>query len=169
MEASAKPCAVLADMVVDKTTWGRASRPRQIEWQSVIDDLISIATFSVGDAVFSGLQQKLHGQLCILPEAVVLTLTDGTGREAGRLVLGKPVLLPMVRDYLRLLSDIESSCRSVSSSHLEALDIARRLAHDDAADLLLRSFSGVQPDKETARQLFSLLVLLTQGTSRLLS
>jgi uncharacterized protein (UPF0262 family) len=169
MEPLAKQPAVLRDIMVDEVTWRYATRPRRAEWQAAIEELVARAAFAVeGQAPQTG-QCGLHGQVVVEPGAIAVTLRDDAGAEVGRLQLDRPVIAPVLREYLRILRAIEGSELSETSPHFEALDIARRLIHDDAAQLVQRSFSGARPDQETARQLFSLMVLLTHDTSRLAS
>ena len=169
MEAEAKHPAVLRDIIVDDVTWRCATRPRRAEWQTAIDELISSAAFALEGETQKSPERALHGQVSVEPGSIAMTLRDEAGAEVGRLLLERPVIGPVLREYLRILRAIEGSSLSETSPHFEALDIARRLIHDDAAQLVQRYFSGAHPDQETARQLFSLLVLLTHDTSRLAS
>lgn len=161
--------AVLRDIIVDEVTWRCATRPRRAEWLLAIEELIASAAFAIESKESESSSAALHGQVSVEPGAIAVTLRDDDGAEVGRLQLDRPVIAPVLREYLRILRAIEGSGLSETSPHFEALDIARRLIHDDAAQLVQRYFSGVHPDQETARQLFSLMVLLTHDTSRLAS
>ena len=169
MQPLAKQPAVLRDIIVDEVTWRYATRPRRAEWQAAIEELVAHAAFAVEGTPVESAATALHGQVVVEPSAIAVTLRDDAGAEVGRLQLDRPVIAPVLREYLRILQAIEGSGLSETSPHFEALDIARRLVHDDAAQLVQRYFSGVHPDQETARQLFSLMVLLTHDTSRLAS
>ncbi len=161
--------AVLRDIIVDEVTWRCATRPRRAEWLMAIEELIASAAFAIDSKESDSHAAALHGKVSVEPSAIAVTLRTDDGTEVGRLQLDRPVIGPVLREYLRILRAIEGSGLSETSPHFEALDIARRLIHDDAAQLVQRYFSGVHPDQETARQLFSLMVLLTHDTSRLAS
>jgi uncharacterized protein (UPF0262 family) len=166
MESMSKQPAVLCDIIVDDVTWRCATRPRRAEWLMAIEELVASAAFAIDRKDSSETASSLHGRVSVEPGSIAVTLRDDAGTEVGRLQLDRPVIGPVLREYLRILKAIEGSGLSETSPHFEALDIARRLIHDDAAGLVQRYFSGVHPDQETARQLFSLMVMLTHDMSR---
>ncbi|HMU41006.1 MAG TPA: UPF0262 family protein [Pseudomonadota bacterium] len=169
MDAQVKSPAVLADMVVDDLTWRCATRLRRSDWKTAIDELVSTASFALEKPTLDPAERELHGEVSILPNAILVTLVNRLGTRVGTLRLERPTIAPVLREYVRILRSIETCCVAETSPHFEALDIARRLVHDDAAEMLEGSFSGVHPDRETARRLFSLLVLLTHDTTKFLS
>jgi uncharacterized protein (UPF0262 family) len=54
-----------------------------------------------------------------------------------------------------------------ASPKLEALDIAKRLVHDEAGETMRALLRTVRPDHATARRLFTLIVTLLYDTTRL--
>ena len=78
-------------------------------------------------------------------------------------------LAPLLREYVQKLSAFDAGVDGLGSdaAQFEAMDIARRLIHDDAAELVQRSCVGARPDHKTARRLFTLLVLLMHDPEKL--
>jgi uncharacterized protein (UPF0262 family) len=56
---------------------------------------------------------------------------------------------------------------SANSPRLEALDIAKRITHDEAGETVLTLLGALKPDHGTARRFFTLLVTLLYDTTRL--
>ena len=56
---------------------------------------------------------------------------------------------------------------SPNSPRLEALDIAKRITHDEAGEAVLGLLGPLAPDHATARRFFTLLVTLLYDTTRL--
>ena len=54
-----------------------------------------------------------------------------------------------------------------NSPRLEALDIAKRIIHDEAAETLQARCRLLRPSHPTARRLFTLLVTLRHDTANL--
>ena len=72
-----------------------------------------------------------------------------------------------VAEYLGICRQIMALEQASSSPRLEALDMAKKLAHDDAARALAGLLAGVAPDHPTSRRLFTLLLTLHVDTTRL--
>jgi uncharacterized protein (UPF0262 family) len=169
--------ALLKDVRIDEATWRCANEPRHAEWRQAIAELVEDGTFTLDpDGKQPGRQDgarpiALRGRVALAPDAVKLSLFDGRDDEVGRMELQRPVLAPLLREYTQLVTSLESALGDGTGSlgdpapRVEAIDIARRLLHDDAAELLRRSCVGARPDHKTARRLFTLLVLLTHDTT----
>ena len=164
MEALPRQKAVLSDVLIDDVTWRCATRSRRAEWLQAIAELLQDSDFS---AESTTPQVSLRGYVLIEAQRIHLAYHDPQGHELGHLQLKRPQIAPVFREYLKILQNLGSSELPEYSPQFEALDIARRLVHDDAAELLQRESAGVYPSHKTARLLFTLLLLLTHDTTKM--
>lgn len=153
--------APLQSVLIDDVTWGCATRLRRAEWVGAINDLVEDARFQVADAA------ALRGYVTVHKDSIELLLHDPAGRVVEQVAWGQMLLRPLFKEYMSIVQDMVRGTRGVNSPQLEALDIAKRLTHDDAAETLQRAFRVAAPDHQTARRLFTLLVVLTHDTTRL--
>lgn len=156
----------LVDLFVDDVTWGCATRARRADWLQAIADLQEDSQLEVGFA-HPPAPQSLRAYITVGANAIRVAFHDDRGDERGRIELSRGVIAPIFREYMSLLQAISTLGETAYSPQVEALDIARRLMHNDAADLVIRHADGVIPDHRTARRLFTLFVLLTHDTTKL--
>lgn len=154
--------AALTDVLVDDVTWRCATRARRAEWTLAISELVEEAVLRTSAAV-----DALRAYFLIESSAVSVSFVDARGVEVGRLAVNRLTIAPVFREYMKILRSLSQGDLAEVSPHYEALDIARRLVHDDAAELLQRHSDAVYPDQPTARRMFTLLVLLTHDTTKL--
>ena len=162
MQQAAPNRAALTDVLIDDVTWRCATRPRRAEWQLAISELVEEAVVETADDVHT-----LRAQVLVESAAISVVFVDRRGAEIGRLAVTRLTIAPVFREYMKILRTLSQGDLAEVSPHFEALDIARRLVHDDAAELLQRHSDSVQLDRRTARRLFTLLVLLTHDTTKL--
>jgi uncharacterized protein (UPF0262 family) len=151
----------LADVRIDEALWSAASAERRAEWQQVVRDLLHEHRVDGGDGPLR-LTIRLDGGDTILEAH---PLADG----APSLVVTLPMkrLMPHFQEYFGICRDMGKVRESHASARLEALDIAKRLSHDEAADALVTLCRPLGADHATCRRLFTLLVCLHFDTSRL--
>jgi uncharacterized protein (UPF0262 family) len=66
-----------------------------------------------------------------------------------------------IRDYFQICESYFRAVRSDGAKGIEAIDMARRALHNEAAELLQESLTGkVEMDFDTARRLFTLICVL---------
>ena len=157
----------LGDVLIDDVTWGCATRVRRAEWLQQISELIEDSRLDVlclpGDADVS----TLRAYVTVESTGLRVVFHDERGDERGHIELSRGVIGPVFREYFSLLTGIATLGAGAYSPQVEALDIARRLMHNDAADLVIRHATRVVPDHRTARHLFTLFLLVTHDTTRL--
>ena len=67
----------------------------------------------------------------------------------------------IVKDYRLICDSYHQAIRSGSPSRIEAIDMARRGLHNEAAEILRARLKGkVEVDNDTARRLFTLICVL---------
>lgn len=153
-------CRIM-DLLADDVTWRVATRARRAEWLQAIGELIEEGEIeAVGES-------PLRIYVTILPDRIDAAFHDATGTQVGRLELPRTVIAPVFREYMTLLQSIGAQGAEGYSPQIEALDIARRLVHNDAADLLMRHARDVMPSHKTARRLFTVFTLMTHDTTKL--
>jgi uncharacterized protein (UPF0262 family) len=159
----------LTEVYIDDVTWGCATRARRAEWQQTMTELVADSrceqVLSPGEAP----AQALRAYVTVEPTALRVAFHDERGDERGLIELSRGVIAPVFREYFSLLTAISSLGIGAYSPQVEALDIARKLMHNDAADLIIRHATRIVPDHRTARHLFTLFLLVTHDTTKLQS
>lgn len=155
--------ASLTEALIDDATWSAAGRDRRREWRVALDELL-------GDHLF-GIEGE--PQLRMLVSAaqashISLDLRTADGRELVHVELPLEVLGGHLQEYLDICREMGKLGVGENSPRLEALDIAKRIAHDEAAETIQRLCASLRPDHGTCRRLFSLIVALHFDTTRLL-
>ncbi|MCS6915766.1 MAG: UPF0262 family protein [Myxococcales bacterium] len=153
--------APLVDVLIDDVTWACATRARRAEWRQTISELIEEGGFEAAEP------DPLRAYVTVHRDGIALALHGPRGQQVGRLELPQAVIAPLLREYMAIITEMLRTGGGPASPRLEALDIAKRLTHDDAAELLQQHFHDVRPDQATARRLFTLLVELTHDTTKL--
>ena len=92
--------AQLADVLIDDVTWSCATRPRRAEWRQAIDELLEEAVFEAGPAV------PLLGYLTVHREGIAIALHGPTGHVAGQMELPQPLIAPVLREYMGIVSEM---------------------------------------------------------------
>ena len=135
-----------------------ASPARAEEWRLSIHALLDDARLAVDAPVSLFVDRDPEGLLFVW-------LRDGTA--VSRMTIRASALQ-------RHLDEYESVCRMLGSlehdaagQRLEALDMAKKLAHDDAARTLRALCEPIAPDHTTSRRLFTLVFALLVDTTRL--
>lgn len=159
---STPPGRALVEVLIDDATWEAASAERRREWRAVLDELIAEHRFELPPGA---------------PLRMLVTVGAGRITLDARSTEGQMVAMVEVpieggvdahlREYVEICREMGMLGEGDNSPKLEALDIAKRLVHDEAADtvrVLCRAFG---PDLATSRRLFTLLVTLSVDTTRL--
>ena len=94
-------------------------------------------------------------------DRLAIDLKDEANRplETVRIPLGR--FRRLIRDYFAICDSYFKAIRSEAPRGIEAVDMARRGLHNDAAELLQECLKGkIQMDFDTARRLFTLICVL---------
>ncbi len=129
----------------------------------VLDDLLADHAFDVDT------RSSLRALVTVLPGRILIearpegSTDDAALREEIALAdLEKPL-----REYLKICADLIDLDEGSGSPRLEALDMAKRLVHDDGGRAVMRLFRALRPDHATSRRLFTLILTLHVDTTRL--
>jgi len=92
---------------------------------------------------------------------LAIDLKDEAGAPLETIRLGLARFRRPIRDYFAICESYFKTVRSESPRGLEAIDMARRAVHNEAAELLIECLDGrIEVDFDTARRLFTLICVL---------
>ena len=92
---------------------------------------------------------------------LAIDLKDVKGQPLETIRLGLARFRRPIKDYFAICDSYFKAVRSDSPKGIEAIDMARRAIHNDAADLLIDCLDGkIDMDFDTARRLFTLICVL---------
>lgn len=157
----------LIEILVDDNTWAAGSEARRREWRLCIDEVLKEGIFSPQSSTLASASGPLRLLLTVALEALIFDLRDVKGLPFARHAVGRELLHPSMREYLNICLEMSKQRLGNNSPRLEALDIAKRIVHDEAGDLVRSLLPSLNPDHGTARRIFTLLVTLVFDTTRL--
>jgi uncharacterized protein (UPF0262 family) len=92
---------------------------------------------------------------------LAIDLRDEGGRDLESIRLGLGRFRRPIRDYFAICDSYFKAIRSDTPHGIEAVDMARRGLHNDAAELLKECLADkIEMDFDTARRLFTLICVL---------
>jgi uncharacterized protein (UPF0262 family) len=149
---------VLLDIRIHVPTWSAAPAERRRERSLLIAELLEKHPPDEG-----------HGlRLVITPiegKGTSLGFEGLDGGPSSEIRLAPEVLEPHYREYCDICHRMWMLDEGSHSARLEALDMAKKVAHDRAARVLTQICAPLFADHATARCLFSLLVSLHFDTT----
>lgn len=152
---------VITAILLDDARWAEVPDARRQEWRLAIRELLDEHLFRIEESPLVMRVSWNDAAITMRWEA----LEKGAIAEA---VIDRATLDAQTREYLeicRKLSALEG--QSARIGDVAALDQAKRDAHDLAAKELLRVLDAVGPTHDTARRIFTLLVVLLTDTTTL--
>lgn len=153
------PAGRLKELLIDDATWSAGSAVRRHEWRLAIDELLSEGRFAV--------PPDARATVTLAPTQVLFEVRDGDGHVAERRALPLASLRPLMAEYMETIAEMARLRLSANSPRLEALDIAKRLTHDEAGETVVTLLGPLGADHATARRFFTLLVTLIYDTTKL--
>lgn len=158
----------LVEIILDDATWDAASLERRGEWRVVLDELIEAHKFALTpppESAVDGSGMRLF--VTADPERIRFDAQTLGGRHVVAAEVPIAEMRETLAEYFKICFDMGRLGEGDNSSKLEALDIAKRLVHDEAAEVVQRLLHPLAPDHPTARRLFTLVVALHFDTTRL--
>jgi uncharacterized protein (UPF0262 family) len=151
--------ATLRELHLDEATWGAGTQVRRHEWRLAIAEVVQEGRF---DASENGAAEAL---LRVGDRRATLEVSHDD--DLLKLELPIDELRPLMEEYINTIREMAKLRVGSNSPRLEALDIAKRITHDEAGETLRLAMRGFRPDHSTARRLFTLLVTLFHDTTTL--
>lgn len=150
----------LEEVRIDERTWEDANEARRHEYGLAIQEMLSYEDLSFPPEARC---------LCVTvgQQTTELELCDQAGATLGRVEVPRHALQAHVTEYVDIVRQLETAQRGGGSTSIEALDMAKKLAHDDAARTLRRICRPLAADHDTCRRIWTLLLTLRVDTTRL--
>ncbi|MEM9193059.1 MAG: UPF0262 family protein [Myxococcota bacterium] len=148
------------EVSIDTETWEQADPVRRREWQLSIDELGNADDLSFPESA-SFLDVTVSGATTTL----VLRSED---QELGQVEIPRSALSDHITEYVDIVRQMDRAYEGAGSARLEALDMAKKLAHDDAAKALRKLCKPISADHATCRRLWTLLLTLQVDTTKLM-
>jgi uncharacterized protein (UPF0262 family) len=146
----------IIDVELDERTIIRRSDEIEREKNVAIFDLLEGNCFQP-----EGLDGPFRVRLRIEEGRLAIDLKDEADEPLDTVRLNLARFKRPVRDYFGICESYFKAVRSDSPKGLEAIDMARRAIHNEAAELLRECLAGkVEMDFDTARRLFTLICVL---------
>lgn len=160
--------ARLSELRIDENTWNAGSTVRRQEWRLCIQELLSEGNFELAGSLDSnGPDGALKGRITLASTELRVDFENEQGQPVASHALEVAELEPLIDAYMQTCLEMTKLGLGLSSPRLEALDIAKRITHDEAGELIVSRFTILRVDHATARRLFTLVVTLFHDTSRL--
>ncbi len=138
---------------------------RTIIWRSAdIEQEKKIAIFDLLEGNHfdvAGQEGPFRILLRVEDNRLAIDLKDADGRPLDTIRLGLARFRRPIRDYFAICDSYYKAVRSDRPHRIEAIDMARRAVHNEAAELLMECLEGkIELDFDTARRLFTLICVL---------
>jgi uncharacterized protein (UPF0262 family) len=156
---------VFDELRIDEATWERGTDTRRHEWRLCLNEIIEEGQFDWAAAPAS----PRRGLVRLGATQVHFEVIDRDGGIVVAQSIPLVELTPLMDEYMQICRDMSKLGlgQGVHSPRLEALDIAKRITHDEAGQLIATRLPTLRPDHATARRLFTLLVTLFHDTTKL--
>lgn len=148
------------EILLSPDLWETAPEPRQREWRALIRELEHER-----DGLLEGTERL---EITLTEQGVVITGTRPK-REPITCSVSRQALTPHVTEYADIIRKLAQTDDGMSSSRFEALDMAKKAAHDAGARTLMAACASLGFTHTIARRLFSLIFALRVDTTELAS
>jgi len=148
--------ARIIDIELDEKSILRRNPDIEHERRVAIFDLLEGNRFAP-----AGLDGPFRVKLRVEENRLAIDLHDEAGEPLDTIRMGLARLRRPIRDYFAICESYFKTVRSEHPRGIEAIDMARRGLHNEAAELLQECLQGkVAMDFDTARRLFTLICVL---------
>lgn len=151
---------MLREIRIDDRTWDEAEPNRRLEWRVSIDQMLA-------DEAVAFPEEAGALAVTVSRSGALLELFDTNGASLGTAEIPRASLTEHITEYVDVVRQMDKVGEGAGSSRLEALDMAKKLAHDDAARTLKRLLKPIEVNHAGCRRLWTLLLTLLVDTTRL--
>jgi uncharacterized protein (UPF0262 family) len=155
----------IIDIALDDTGLPAPSPEIEQERKVAIFDLLEDNTFILPPRVDRKVPAGPYKlELSIRDRRLVFDVTDPQFGEAGAFHLSLGPFRQVVKDYFQICESYFDAVKTMSTSQIETIDMARRGIHNEGARVLQERLEGkAEVDAGTARRLFTLICVLHFG------
>jgi uncharacterized protein (UPF0262 family) len=148
--------ARIIDIELDDRTIIRRNDDVEQERKIAIFDLLEGNHFDP-----AGLEGPFRILLRVEDNRLAIDIKDEAGGPLDTIRLGLARFRRPIRDYFAICDSYYKALRADTPHRIEAVDMARRAVHNEAAELLKECLDGkIDLDFDTARRLFTLICVL---------
>ena len=146
----------IIDIQLDERTIIRRNEDVEQEKRIAIFDLLEGNRFDP-----AGLEGPFRILLRVEDNRLAIDIKDDADAPLDTVRLGLARFRRLIRDYFAICDSYYKAVRSDTPHRIEAVDMARRAIHNEAAELLQECLHGkIDTDFDTARRLFTLICVL---------
>jgi uncharacterized protein (UPF0262 family) len=151
----------LADLRIDEATWDSATPLRRAEWRSACDDLLRECEFSPAlEGRYLLVTKKNDGE-------IFLEAMDEEGNVEFFFAIARASLDLPITEYLAIIRRLDENAQDRDAAWFEAVDMAKKVVHDQAARVLASNVPELSTDLATLRKIFTLVLALFVDTTTL--
>lgn len=157
MIAVSEDCHRLVHVTLEEDARIRLSPELRHERAVAVFDLIAENRF----ALLGGASGPYRLHIGIEDNRLAFDIRDASDGPIERVLLPLSPLRSIIRDYFRICDAYYEAIRTAAPSRIEAIDMGRRAAHDDGAEILRERLADrIEMDAGTGRRLFTLICVL---------
>jgi uncharacterized protein (UPF0262 family) len=146
----------IIDIELDERTIIRRNEDVEQEKRIAIFDLLEGNHFDP-----AGMAGPFRILLRVEDNRLAIDIKDEAGGPLDTIRLGLARFRRPIRDYFAICDSYYKALRADTPHRIEAVDMARRAVHNEAAELLKECLDGkIDLDFDTARRLFTLICVL---------
>src|SRR5262245_47620904 len=130
----------LTELLIDDATWSAGSTARRHEWRLAIEEILQEGRFGFPQSL-----ESARAMVTLAPTRVLFDVRSADGHLMLQQQLPLEVLRPLMADYMETIVEMSKLGVSTNSPRLEALDIAKRITHDEAGETVVSLLGELKP------------------------
>ena len=150
----------IADFRIDESTWKQGSVHRRAEWRVLLSELVAHGDFTAA-------MENRYLLATPTTETVLFEVLDDEGNVLRDDRLDLASLGASITEYAGIIRKLDGTGEHYDTAWFQAVDMAKKVVHDRAADILSRRIGALCTHEPTLRLVFSFLFALRVDTSRM--
>lgn len=150
----------LRDLRLDEETWTNATALRRSEWRAAIEDILDAGVFAAALA-------ESHLLVTYRGHDVLFEALNDDGFVDGSCTVTFALVEDLMREYRQIIERLDEGAAFRDDAWLHAVDMAKKVVHDKAAQKLADEVPELSGDHPTLRKIFTLLFSLAVDTTKM--